>query len=121
MQSLESRYYYIAKLDYDFNRPLGKHLLGEYLSKAAHVLQNSWSTSIIQTKISSHSACKISISNLLNNNVNHVHISQLSGHKNVESLKSCHSASTDQKQMSDLKFFIVVNQCNITIIVRNKK
>ena len=56
-----------------------------------------------RSKISNHSARKTSITTLLNNNVHPMHVSQLSGHKNIESLKSYHTASSKQKRnMSDI-------------------
>ena len=52
---------------------------------------------------SNHSARKTSISTLLNNNVHPIHVSQLSGHKNIDNLRSYHTASSkQQEQMSDL-------------------
>ena len=84
-----------------FNRPLGKNLLGQFLSKATNLLQTGSSTS--RSKVSNHSARKTTITTLLDNNVNPLHVSQLSGHKNVESLKSYHTASLQQQQsMSNL-------------------
>ena len=61
------------------------------------------SSSTSRSKVANHSARKTCISSLLNNNINPIHVSQLSGHKNTDSLKSYHSASkVHQKQMSDI-------------------
>ena len=80
-----------------FNPPLHKNLLGEFLNKAANILQNSSSACTCRSKISNHSAPKTSICNLLNNNVNHVYVSQLSGHKPAESVKSYQSVYNKNK------------------------
>ena len=54
-------------------------------------------------KISNHSARKTSIDTLLNNDVHPLHVVQLSGHKNIESLNHYHVASKDQQRhMSDI-------------------
>ena len=84
-----------------YNRPLGKNMLGDFLSQAALLLQTSSNTSL--SKVANHSARKTSISNLLINNINPIHVSLLSGHKNTDSLKYYHTASKDQqKQMSNI-------------------
>ena len=81
-----------------YNCSLGKNMLAD--CQAALLLQNSSDTS--QSKVANHSARKASISNLLNNNVNPIHVSQLSD-QNTDSLKSYHTASKDQqKQMSNI-------------------
>ena len=94
-----------------YDRPLGKNLIGEFLSKATTVLKN-WPMSSVandieqsrsRSKIANHSARKTAITTLLNNNVNPLHVSQLSGHKSTESLKSYHTVSSlQQRKMSDL-------------------
>ena len=61
-----------------FSRPLGKNLPRQFLSKAT---PSNWSTS--KNKVSNHSARKTTITTLLDNNVNLLHVSQLSGYKNV--------------------------------------
>ena len=84
-----------------YNRPLGKNKLGEFLSKAANVLQQRSASS--RSKVSNHSARKTAITSLLEKNVNPLHVSQLSGHKNVDSLNSYYVASNEQQQiMSDI-------------------
>ena len=79
-----------------FNRPLEKNMLGKFMNEAKDVLGADTSTS--RSKIANHSARKTSISSLLNNNVNPLHVSQLSGHKNIDSLRSYNTA-TDRQQM----------------------
>ena len=75
-------------------------MLGDFLKNARSLLQNSTTS---RSKISNHSARKTCISTLLNNNGNLLHVTQLSGHKNVDSLKSYHTASEQQqKQMSNM-------------------
>ena len=49
-------------------------------------------------KVSNHSARKTPITNLLNSNIHPLHVSQLSGHKNIESLNSYHTASKFQQE-----------------------
>ena len=84
-----------------FNRPLGANSIGKFMSDAKMFLNDKNETS--RCKISNHSARKTSISTLLNENVHPLHVSQLSGHKNLESLRSYHTASTfQQENMSDL-------------------
>ena len=91
-----------------YNRPLGKNSLGKFMSEAKDVLGVKVSTG--KSKIANHSARKTSISSLLDQNIDPIHVSQLSGHKNIESLKSYHSASKQQQeQMSDL---IAHNNCS---------
>ena len=91
-------------IDYNFenvwylNRPLGKNSIGEFLSKASKLLP---ATSCNRKKVSNHSARKTAITNLMDNNVNPLHVGQLSGHKNMDSLRSYHTASfKQQKEMS---------------------
>ena len=91
-------------IDYNFenvwylNRPLGKNSIGEFLSKASKLLP---ATSCNRKKVSNHSARKTAITNLMDNNVNPLHVGQLSGHKNMDSLRSYHTASFKrQKEMS---------------------
>ena len=83
-----------------FSRPLGKNKLGEFLSKAAPALGI---TDKSRSKVANHSARKTSISKLLDNNIHPLHVSQLSGHKNINNLKSYHAASRPkQQQMSKI-------------------
>ena len=54
-------------------------------------------------KVSNHSVRKTRISRLLENDVPPTFVTQLSGHKNIESLNSYHSASKEhQKRMSKI-------------------
>ena len=85
-----------------YNRPLGKNKLGEFLNKASSHLPSQSSTTS-RSKISNHSVRKTAITTLLENNVDPLHVSQLSGHKNIESLNSYYVASKDQqKNMSNI-------------------
>ena len=79
-----------------FPRPLGKNKIGEILGNASKLLKNDNNKS--RSKISNHSARKYMISKLLNKNIHPIHVSQLSGHKNINSLKSYHSAASIEKQ-----------------------
>ena len=82
------------------NKPLGKNSIGDFLSKASKILPQS---SCSSRKVSNHSARKTCITNLLNENVNPLYVSQLSGHKKLESLQSYNQASMNiQKHMSDI-------------------
>ena len=68
---------------------------------------NEWSNGnsfgASRSKIANYSTCKTSISSLLDKNVHSIHVSQMSGHKNIDSLKSYHSASTlQQESMYDI-------------------
>ena len=79
--------------------PLGKNLIGQFMSTAAKVarLVNQGSK-----KISNHSVRKTSISRLLDANIPENYVMQLSGHKNIQSLSSYKSASlSHQRLMSD--------------------
>ena len=80
--------------------PLGKNSLGKFLSESSTVLGRSVGR---RSKVSDHSARETSITSLLNNNAHPLHVSQLSGHKNLESLKNYHTASKQQQvQMSNV-------------------
>ena len=95
-----------------YPRPLGKNKLGEILSQASKLLGNDNSRS--RNKVANHSARKTSLSKLLDNNVSPLHVSQLSGHKNTDSLLAYHSASHQkQKEMSH----IISNNSNANQIV----
>ena len=75
-------------------------MIGDFLKKSNAILQNSSSS---RSKIANHSARKTCISTLLDKDVNPIHVAQLSGHKNIESLKSYHCASINQqKEMSNI-------------------
>ena len=81
-----------------YPRPLGKNKIGSLLKNAAELLQTDTGKS--RSKIANHSARKTSITKLLDNNVHPLNVSQLSGHKNIDSLKSYHSASLNEQKMS---------------------
>ena len=79
---------------------MGKNSIGGLLSEASKFLPKS--TSNCQ-KVANHSSRKTCITNLLNNNVNEIHVGQLSGHKKIDSLQSYNVASMQQqKKMSDI-------------------
>ncbi len=83
------------------NRPMGHNAIGNMLSGAKIVLGDNSKTS--RSKVSNHTARKTSISTLLDHDIHPLHVQQLSGHKNIESLNSYHSASLrKQKEMSDV-------------------
>ena len=77
-----------------YNRPLGKNELGEFLSKALEHLPSSSNRRTSRSKVTNHSCRKTSISLMLENNVDSLHVSQLSGHKN----NSYYVASDKQQQ-----------------------
>ena len=87
----------IVVKEWYLSKPLGKNSIGEFLGKARSILNNNRSTG----KISNHSARKTTITNLMNNNINPLHIQQISGHKRLESLNNYNTASMQiQKKMS---------------------
>ena len=94
-----------------YDRPLGKNLIGELLSNASQALKNCPTSSVAsdieqsksRSKIANHSARKTAVTALLDNNIDPIHVAQLSGHKSQESLKSYHTASSvQQRRMSNL-------------------
>ena len=94
-----------------YDRPLGKNLIGEFLSNASQALKNCPTSSVAsdieqsksRSKIANHSARKTAVTALLDNNIDPIHVAQLSGHKSQESLKSYHTASSvQQRRMSNL-------------------
>ena len=91
----------IKNEEWYLNRPLGRNELGEFLSQTSNIIGSSSSSS--RSKVSNHSARKTSITNLLDSNKNSLHVIQLSGHKNTESLNQYHVASNDtQRLMSNI-------------------
>ena len=83
-----------------YNKPLGKNKLGEFLSHAKSILGESFAS---RSKIANHSARKTSITKLLHNNVHPIHVVQLTGHKNYESLNHYNVVSPDQqREMSSI-------------------
>ena len=89
-----------------FERPLGKNSHGKFMAKAKEILGYSGTS---RSKVANHSAWKISISTLLNNDIHPLHVSQLSGHKNTDSLKSYHTASL--KQQEKMSNMLSPNDC----------
>ena len=53
---------------------------------------------ISKSKIANHSARKTRIINLLNNNTHTVYVTQLSGHKNTDSLNHYYVSSKEQQR-----------------------
>ena len=83
-------------------KPLGKNTIGDILTKARDSLL-SGNPVTNKGKISNHSARKTTITNLLNQDVNPIHVKQISGHKKLESLASYDVASIkQQKKMSNV-------------------
>ena len=89
-----------------YDRPLGKNLIGEFLSNASQALKNCPISSVAsdieqsksRSKIANHSARKTAVTALLGNNIDPIHVAQLSGHKSKESLNSYHTASSVQQR-----------------------
>ena len=79
--------------------PLGKNQIAQFLPKAA----KNAGLQACGTKIANHSLPKTNISRSLDAGIPENYVSQLSGHKNLQSLSSYKSASlrTHQRQMSD--------------------
>ena len=78
--------------------PLGKSQIGQFLPKAA----KKAGLQACGRKLSNHSVRKTSISRLLDAGIPENFVTQLSGHKNLQSLSSYKSASlAHQRQMSD--------------------
>ena len=78
--------------------PLGKNQIANFLPKVA---QNA-GLQACGKKIANHSVRKTSITRLLDAGIPENYVTQLSGHKNLQSLSSYKSASlTHQRQMSD--------------------
>ena len=91
---------YTNEVVWYYDKPLGKNMIGKFLSDASKILPARKSNS---SKVANHSARKTSITSLLNENVNPIHVQQLSGHKKLESLANYHVASEDhQRQMSSI-------------------
>ena len=66
-----------------FSKPLGKNSVREFMSKARIILENNPSG-----KISNYSARNTTVTNLLNQEINPLHVQQISGYKKLESLNS---------------------------------
>ena len=74
-----------------YDKPLGKNSIGQFMRKARTILN---SENANKGKISNHSARKTTITtNLLNENINPLHVHQISGHKKLESLNQYNTAS----------------------------
>ena len=108
----------ISSVTWYYKRPLGKKKISEFLSYTESILGHSATS---RSKISNHSARKTSITTLLNNNVHPLHVMQLSGHKNIESLNHYNIASKDQqRKMSNiLNNAPVINNDDATDIASN--
>ena len=63
-----------------YEKPLGKNSIGQFMSKARTILN---SENANKGNISNHSARKTTITNLLNKNINPLHVQQISGHKKL--------------------------------------
>ena len=82
-----------------YDSPLGKNKIGEILTKARSILDSNQSAG----KISNHSVRKTTVTRLLDNDVDPIFASQLTGHKRLESLNSYYRASkVQQQQMSNI-------------------
>ena len=73
---------------------LGKNKIGEILTKARAILDTNQSAG----KISNRSVRKPTVTRLLDNDVDPIFVSQLTGHKRLESLNSYYRASKVQQQ-----------------------
>ena len=81
-----------------YEKPLGKNSIGNFMKSARTILNHP-----SRGKISNHSARKTTITNLLENNINPLHVQQVSGHKKLESLNQYNKASLQQqKTMSSI-------------------
>ena len=78
-----------------YPRKLGKNAIGQFMVGA----QNVDGVASRSGKVSNHSVRKSSISKLLDSGIDPHLVTQHSGHKRVDSLKSYHSASTGQQQL----------------------
>lgn len=92
-----------SNIDYEtekiwyFPRPMGKNTIAEFLSKARGLLEGT-GMQTTKGKIANHTCRKTSLSTLLQNDVNPLHVQQLSGHKKLESLNSYHIPSMAQQR-----------------------
>ena len=82
-----------------YDSPLGKNKVGEILTKARAILDTNQSAG----KISNHSLRKTTVARLPDNDDDPIFVSQLTGHKRLESLNSHYRASkVQQQQMSNI-------------------
>ena len=77
------------------SQKLGKNSIGKFLGEAQKLLTSGEANG---DKVANHSARKTSINNLMNSNVNPVHVTQLSGHKSLESLRKYSKPSKEQQK-----------------------
>ena len=70
-----------------FSKLLRKNSVVEFISKARIILKNNSSGKILD-----HRTRKTTITNLLNQEINPLHLQQISGHKKLKSLNSYHTA-----------------------------
>ena len=83
------------------DRPLGKNKIGEFLSKCPAVQDQKLISS--GKKVSNHSVRKTEITRLIDADTPQIFVSQLAGHKRLESLNSYYAASMkQQRRMSDI-------------------
>ena len=75
--------------------------LGEFLSKVKQIIPTKNGS---RSKVANHSARKTGLSNLLHNDISPLHVQQLSGHKNIESLNDYHTAS-DKATKENVRYF----------------
>ena len=91
---------YNSEIIWFYEKPLGKNSIGQFMSKARTILN---SENANKGKISNHSARKPTITNLLNENINPLHVQQISSRKKLESLNQYNTASLSiQKQISNV-------------------
>ena len=77
------------------NQPVGINTLGNFMKRMAKAAK-------ISGKKTNNSAWKTMIKWLVKENVNPLHVAQLSGHKNLKSLDSYSSASVEQQKSMSL-------------------
>ena len=77
------------------NRPLGKNKIGNFLSKAGK-------SAGVEGNVEGHSVRKTNIGRFIDANFPGIFVSQLSGHKYVQSLRNYkHPSMIHQRQMSE--------------------
>ena len=77
-------------------KPLGVNSIGQFMSKASTSLNSN-----VSGKIANYSCRKTSITNILNSDIHPLFVTQISGHKKVDSLNNYNVASLEtQKKIS---------------------
>ena len=115
---------YLCEREWYYPRPLGKNSIGDFLTKARDCLrQANPNPTINKGKISNHSARKTSITNMLHNNINPLHVQQISGHKKYESLQAYNVASINQQKLisSTISRGEQTSTCNMQGQYKNKQ